>query len=411
MRFSIARITVLSLGLLVVSLVIWGSWSVFRTNSAEQIYRTASDALHRGDYAQSRACLDQLRKGHTWESTAYADLLSARLQLRTGNANSALRELSTRQFSGSAHLENEALLVLGESFYQLNDLAEAQRCFFRVAAGDPSNFEAHRWLSAVYYDLGANSLARFHLKHLSELRPHDFTPHRLLGLMSRDAGDHKVAIESYEKCLSRSPPPDVRREVVYELAESLIALLEFSRALDVLTSVPMTGPTNVLKAQAFLGIGDIDSAEAALRMAEPTCANEPQFLLQRARLNIELEHWEAVAHDAKHARELDPYNPEIVYVLATANQHLHRNSEAQALMKESLRLRDLVSRLSTLTREADVQGDDPVVRDELSAISAQLGKRELSAMWARAADACRKAQSQKAVKSSATQITNASQSR
>lgn len=378
--------------IVVVVVVLW----IWRTPTNDRplqvIYNEAVTAIERGNYATVRSHIANLQKLPTSTAACYAKLLSARLQLSAGDPQAAIREFSS--ISCPKDLHSESLLVLGECFYKLHDYVESQRLFFHVANEEPNNEKAHRWLSAVYYDLGAYALARVHLVKLTELRPHDFAPYRLLGLMSRDAGDHKIAIEMYQKCIERGPPNDIRVEVIHELAESMIALLDFTSALDVLKTIPVSGPTEVLKAQAHLGLGETEAAERCLEVAYPQCRNEPLFLLQRARTKIARGDWEAAAVDADHARRLDPYNPEILYVLATAKQYLNLNDESQKLMKESLALRDLVARLSQLSREAEQNGSDPLVRDELSRISAQLGKKELAAMWARAADACRKGKSQ-----------------
>lgn len=362
---------------------------------SDAIYRDGLAALQRTDYTAVRRAVQKLKSRP--DAGVRGALLSAAYQLRAGHPDRALTEILSHRYEGDDRFT--ALMLAGESFYHLKDLAGAQQCFLRAETQSPESEDVHRWLAATYYDLGANGLARKHLMKLVELNRDDGSTHRLLGLIARDSDDHNPAIEHFRSALSKNLSREVRQEVLFELAQSQITQLDYLGALKTLEAASATGATHVLRAQCFFGLGDHQLAAKALRLAEPECQEEAPFLLLRARLAMAEGRWEMAIADLRRAQQLDRHNPEILYVLGVAYQRLGDVDQSRTFMQQSFGARNAMAQLSALSREAEARPGDAEVRDELARICERLGRTRLATMWRNAAAACRRA---KAIEESET---------
>ena len=381
LRWGIALVATLLI--LVAATIVWRWYS-----SPERIYQNALTAISRQDWQSTRKNIKTLENTPNWKD--HAKLLRGAYCLHTGHADEGLRVLMGIDFRGP--LRQPALLYSGECFYKLKALTEALRVFRQVLAEDPNCASAHRWVAAIYYDLGANSLAIPHLTRLAALCPADFSPHRMLGLIASETLNHKIAAQHYREAMQRSPPDDLQTEIRFELIQALTADLDYRGALDLLDASKQTrGAVHVLRAKCYLGLGEHELAKTSLQLAEPDCLREAPFLSVSAELAAFHEQWVAVVEFASQALKFDPNNSEMQYMLARAQLKLGHHEESKRLTNQFLETKKLRERLAELTALADSQPKDAAVRDELKQICLTLGKPELAQMWQVAAESCRRA--------------------
>src|SRR5690606_3901336 len=110
-------------------------------------------------------------------------------------------------------------------------LRGAESVLREAVALDDKQADAHRWLAATYFDLGAMHDAQRHLATVSELAPDDPRPSRLRGLIYKDYEKYTRAVEEYEETLRRQPD---QKDVLFELAFCLAKLRQLDRALALL---------------------------------------------------------------------------------------------------------------------------------------------------------------------------------
>ena len=147
-------------------------------------------------------------------------LLNASFLCKEGKHEEA-KPLIERELRDAA-MRPLALVVAGESLFGQGKFLAAEPLFQEVLRSNPQSVDAHRWLSIIYYDLGAIDYANFHLRQLAELDPQDYRACRLLGLINKDFEVFDEAVRQYRESLRRSPDQPPRQEVLGELAECLV---------------------------------------------------------------------------------------------------------------------------------------------------------------------------------------------
>jgi tetratricopeptide (TPR) repeat protein len=185
----------------------------------------------------------------------------------------------------------EAAVRAGECLVRRGEHRAAADVLNRAVQRDPDQGEAHRWLAAVYIDLSSPNEAIRHLTEWGRLDPAEGRPYRWVGFFYKDYQNPEAAIPAYREALARRLPPDLRADVVRELAEVLLdARADYQGALDTLEGCPAeyaNGPDfRLFRAESLLGLGRREEAE---RLADDVLRTDPKYpraLRVRARMYV-----------------------------------------------------------------------------------------------------------------------------
>ena len=371
----------LLIGVAVVAVVLCREWRV----DPEREFQAGWEALYRGDLTHGMPHVQRLREQH--KGAAVTRLLTALLQLRSGSADLALWQAS--QITDRRH-EDKRLLLMGECLYGLGRYQEAEAAFRDLHSLAPDSALAYQWLLAVYFDLGAYDAATRMATRLTELRPQDFAPHRLLGMMARDFEQNQQAITHFRRALSLVPPVAVRLEIVEELGAILIDEHEYQAAIELLVDEAVTTPwAHATLANAFWAVGKQQQGWNELTAAEQSGPPDERVLMTRARFEFESGHHNDAVATLERVLKIDKSNINAYYVLAQVLTRLGREAEARTSHETHEQLIGVKNRLTNLNLEALQHPHDRVLREQLADICEQLGKRDLAAMWRRAAEGLR----------------------
>ena len=205
----------------------------------------------------------------------------------------------------------------------------------------PDNADAHRGLASVAYDLGQFGIAVVHLEEVARLDPADARPHRLIGLIYKQMGQHGRAEPAYREAMQRGLPAAKSTEVRRELAESLLELGRFADALTVLGEGPATDAAYAAaQASALRGVRrSTEAAELLNRELQRFPQGGP---LHRILGQLALEagdHSVAIRH-LERAVELAPFDYPAHLLLSQTYAGANRSEDAkkEAVRAEQLRL-------------------------------------------------------------------------
>ena len=365
-------------------------WSAGASGPAgpEERFRTALSALERGDLdtvATTAAALED-QPGYA----VHVRVLDAALLLRSGHPDRALAELAALELEGD--VRPPGMLVLGESLYRLRRLAEAEIVFRQLVEVQPDRADVHRWLGAIYFDLGANTAAIAALTRVTELDPNDYAPHRLIGLMHYDFEQYSEAIQHYRRALELRPPPAIRDEILRELAKSLIAERQYAEALEALESARVDGTVLALRAECFWSLGRQEEARETLQQARTRDPDERFAALLESRIRMEDGQPDEAIKVLEHVLRDRPHDAECRYQLALACRQLGDQKRYEAEMARFEESAGLHRKLTELNVQAIEQPRNAEVRDQVADLCLKLGKDELAAVWRAAARACRETQ-------------------
>jgi tetratricopeptide (TPR) repeat protein len=187
----------------------------------------------------------------------------------------------------------EATVLASECLVRLGDYRSAKLALATLINRQPDNFDAHRYLAAIYIDVNATTLAIPHLREWIRLDANDPRPYRWLSHITRytETG-YPQAIEAYRKLLQLNLDDSERAEVGMELAEIQIAkLADYQQAFETLAQVPQGSQDQpamvLLRAECLLGLGQGDEAGRlvdALLKKQPTLTSA---LLFRAKVYLQ----------------------------------------------------------------------------------------------------------------------------
>lgn len=354
--------------------------------SNEDLYRQGLTALERKDYPEVRRIISRLET--TQGASGFADLLQAAFQLRGNSPQNALRTLLALNLDGP--LRQEILLLSGEAFYRVGQLADARQALSLLVKEAPDSVDAHRWLASTWYDLGANIPAIHHLTEVTRLAPDDYRPHWLMGVMYRDFENFPEAIRHLQAAWERNPPPEIRDLVGIYLSRSLQADHQYTTALEFLRQCQPTPAVQVETARAQFSLTQADVAEQLLSktaVPDEEQAGIDYFLLYGEILEARGASEEAIEKYATGAARF-PFDEDLQYRLALALQAHGETVKSEAAMAEWNRRNELKKRLVELNQKASEQPDNAAVRRELAEICRQMNRPQLAAMWSAAAAAC-----------------------
>lgn len=371
--------------LLCLSVVIAIGASLWLRTSPDNEFRLGQAALARGEWGAVSRHIERLRK-----SSAHANqvrILRGGLLLRTGDPRGAIAELSRVRSDGEPH--EQALLLLCEARYQLKQWIEAAQVAQELLHVHPDHAEAHRWLGAIYFDLGAFAQSEAHLKELARLLPKDYSPHRLLGLIHKDFERYKEAIQDYQEALQRNPTREVVLEIRLELAKAQMKHNEYEAALKTLDDSWPAGNVEhlALVVECLWTINRKDEAKQKLQQAQAAAPDDPNVLWQVARIALDEGQNQDALPPLQQIVLADPFNHQTLYELALVHRRLGHETEADRFLERSNIARTLMQQLADLNQRVINDPNNAELRDELATVCDQLGKSQLAAIWRDAAQA------------------------
>lgn len=352
---------------------------------AAERFQKGLRALEVGELERAQRHLALLQRAP--ENEAFCRVLRAGLALETGRLASALDELAHIEPQGE--LRRPVLMFAGEASYRLGRLAEAESCFLPLSREFPELPDPHRWLGAIYYDLGAMQPAIEQLEKVIRLDPHDYRPHELIGLIHVDMERFQRAVFPFREALRRNPPDEPRARILIQLGRSLVQMRDYAGALDALQSAAPSAPIHALRAESLWNLGRQVGGQAELQAALADDSNDRTALRLQADIYQDLGDDQAMLPILQNLLNADPHDHKSRYQLAQAYARLGRQAESDAQMARMEHSLALARRSTELYQQVNARPTDPQVRDDLAAVCDELGKFELARMWQRAADALR----------------------
>jgi tetratricopeptide (TPR) repeat protein len=349
--------------------------------------RAALQSLERGvDLPLLRAAIHKLDGKRRYEEEVR--LWRAAVVLRTGLPAEALKHLDGVGANG--RLRVPRLIVAGEILYRTGRLTDAERVFRRIAAERPDAIIAHRWLVTILHDLGAMRAALVELQEVARLQPDDFFAYRLMGLVyNEDLYRHGEAVENYRKALERGPPPEQTEMIRRECAESLLALNDYSAALEMLEPARDDARVLALRAECHWSMTDGGEACRLLERALQLDPHDRTALLLKARIAMDEGEPQEALGPLQTLLADDPHEYNARYQLSRAFQRTGDAQSAAAELEQMNNSKALRERLGSLYEQAMARPRDASIREELAELCETLGKRALAETWRRAAAECR----------------------
>jgi tetratricopeptide (TPR) repeat protein len=360
------------------------SWWWLRPPPADRRLEEALADVSRHDFAAAREKLASLRASG---QEAEALFLRGSMLLEKGYLYPALDDL--KQASQQPRLRLPALAMMGQAWYRLGLHVEAQSALHEVLRDEPDSVDAHRWLAASCYDLGAIHDALGHLERTAELDPSDPRPHRLLGLIHKDYERYAEAIGLYEESLRRrSDQPDAN-EIREELAACQVKLLRHQDALKTLAGLPDSAAAQVLRGECYHALGQLDRARGAVASA---LEHDPDYLeavLMHGTLLLEDGRAEEAIAVFERAAALRPRDYTAHFKLAQAFAQAGNEESAQSAQEQAEEIRQIRLEFAKLHQEAWDRPRDGAVRLRLAELAHHLGRPDLADVWMKSAAALR----------------------
>lgn len=372
-------------GISVVALLAAGTatWHYAGLRFSHNKFKEALEALNQGNRSLARRYARELRASQP--SSPQASFLRGAMLLENGYSYPALDELGKAK--QDPELETAALTLMGEAWYRLERHVEAQAALQQALEQEPDSVDAHRWLAASYYDIGAIPLALHHLQRTAELDPTDPRPHRLLGLMHKDFGQYQEAIPLYEESLRRDADQPSAEEIRYEMAVCQIESRRYGDALATLEKCPDKPEFNVLRAECHRAQGRLAKAKEALERALAQDADHLEGLLLQGTILLEEGEPQQAVAALTHAVEKHPKDYTLHVRLAQAYDRVDETQKAEDERKVAEELLAIRHEFSQLHREAGDRPRDVGVRLRLAALAQQLDRPDLAEVWLRSAAA------------------------
>lgn len=343
-------------------------------------------AADNGDLSTVAPAVRRLRNSKT--ESAQADVLEAILLLRGGRVEKALSLLAGVDQEGP--LRHIVMQYAGESLHRLQRLGEAARILEVLVREQPDNVEAHRWLGATWYDLGAYNAAIVELEAVVRLAPDDYRPHHLLGIMYADFEQHAESIREFTAALKGAADPQLRDSMLLELAKAHAALHEYQQATACLDQASESGTAARLRAVCLLADGQPEQADEQIRRAKQLGEESPELAVLESEL-LEQQGSIAQAESVLQQAILKwPAWAGLYYRLGNVQKQLGQDQQAAATLQTWQKYRDLATELTQLNLKAIAEPFNAEIRDRLAVVCQELQKPELAEMWKTAAEACRK---------------------
>lgn len=314
---------------------------------------------------------------------SHAHLLQGMLLLRQGRLRESLDEFGDAR----AHPETQvvAFTLSGEALYKMKQFRDAERVLSTAILLDHGQTDAHRWLAAIYHDIGAVDYALAELTTVAEQAPADPRPHRLMGLIYKDFEAYVKAIEAYRESLRRASDQPDRQQILVELAACLIEQRLFDEALTTLVDCAPTAEVKTLQAHGHRGAGDTALARRRLTEALETEPDRVETLQLLATLETEADEIPAAVETLQRAVAIDPQHWRLRYQLAQAYQRSGQRESAEQQLQVMKQLQAQWEHFTELHKKAMADPDDAQLRYELGVVARQLNQPALAVTWFTAA--------------------------
>lgn len=365
-----------------------GAVVIMRRPDPVEQFQAGLAALEQKDLDRVDGAIESLREDPAFES--HRKVLEAGALLQRDKPRAALKELAEVQPEGV--YQEPALLFAGEALYQSGRLKEAEQVFLKYDRLHPDRPQVSRWLAAIYYDLGAMSLAIEHLEKLAKLDPTDYAPHRLLATIHVDFERFSQAVPEFEKALERSPPATVRESLIHGLAKALMRERRYDDALAALEDARPDAETLVRRSECLWSLGRQDEAKQALARAIEYEPDKEEVLRWQALLLIDEGDFKQAEPVLKRLLEQEPHNLEARYQLAQVYLSSGDKAAHDLELERLERSTRLLDRLTVLSQQAIEQPYDAELRDQMADICDQINRPQLAESWRRMARSLRAAQ-------------------
>jgi thioredoxin-like negative regulator of GroEL len=115
-------------------------------------------------------------------------------------------------------------------------------------------------------------LALTALARVQKLAPDDYRPYHLAGLIQVDGENFGLANEEFRQALQRNPPGDIEVAIRMELVRSLVRILNYRAAIDVLEDLRPSVERSALLAECQWALGSKEQAAALIEETLQTTA-------------------------------------------------------------------------------------------------------------------------------------------
>lgn len=351
---------------------------------------TLAEGLRRVELADAEG-VDQIEQAllHSGARDEAAVVRCAWL-VRRARYEQALNHVTPDMIAGP--LNRHVLRLAGECLFHLGEFDRAESLLIQLVAEYPDEVDAHRVLSAMYYDLGSPALALKALNQVMTLAPLDYRPHHLAGVILTDNENFAEAAKQFRLGLSKAPPEETQRVMQQELAKVLIRLRDFQGALHTLSGTQSSPTTDTQRAECFWSLGD---APQAARLVDEILANHPEHLNAlklKARFLEEEGRGEVAVKLLRKVLVAESFDLDARYQLVQLYGVLGKNEERAIEQIEYNRYRALQDRLIELNQQASSDPNAVAPRRELVEVCQALGRQKLADMWQQAAEYCARRQ-------------------
>jgi tetratricopeptide (TPR) repeat protein len=349
---------------------------VFRDTLDSQ-FQSAIRAFREGDFTTVVEVAEKLRPVKDYEP--HVHLLQGMLLLRSNRAKDAVTELSLAHEHPAT--QEMAWLLSGEAFYRLREFSKAEQCLKAALAIDPEMVDAHRWLGAIYYDIGAMNQAVVELELVAEQDPEDPRPHRLMGVIYQDFEEYPDAIEAFRESLRRDSKQADAADLWLDLANCQLKIGALDQALDTLDNAPDSPRRKTLEAACLFRQGKTELARQTIDAALEQAPNSLAPLLLKGRLLLDTDAAEqAVQVLTKSARQY-PNEYEVHELLSEAYKVAGKDELAESHFQQMQRLKTLRLEFNRMHLRAIEDPSDDDARYQLGLMALQLGKPQLAHRW------------------------------
>ena len=344
-------------------------------------------ALTEGKFSEVTLRIGRLRNHSAFSE--HIRVLRAGVLVRTGNPNGGLEILS--KISANDQLQERRMLLTCEALYQLKRFADAAAVAMKILELPRHGSQAHRWLAAIYYDLGSMNQAEVHLQKLAALEPQDYSPFHLLGQVHNDYERFPEAIEDYRQALKRNPPVEIIAKLRLGLATAQAKSNDFHAALATLESFRLEGDieAQALMATCLWSVGRKADSQTLLERIQAIDADNIEVLWLEARFALEEGQTEKAISVLLKIVAIDPFHDTALMELATSYRRLGNFVESDRYLARRNVARELFEKMVALNTRAIREPLNADVREELADVCENLGKPELALVWRDAANSLR----------------------
>jgi len=300
-----------------------------------------------------------------------------------------------RQIAGDTRIREECMIMASRIFLATGDNPGAMRTLNEMIAEFPDNVDAHRLLSAKYYDFGSLQLSMKHCQRISELAPQDPRPDRLMGLISKDFDKNELAVTHYTESLKRAPGDSTfeqTSEVHVELAEVQIRLRNYAAALASLANLPAADMPPYLVANAWsyqaechVALGEFDEAQQYIQQALSIDAQHEHALEMHGTLSMQSGQTEQALAILSQATTRHPGNDRILFKLSNVHRQLGNADQAATVLAQHEKIKALKIQYIEKNVMAAQVPTDAHIRFELGKIAEQLYDVQAAGSWYQAA--------------------------